>query len=152
MIRRLAGGALLVAFAALVVALPVSAQVSVPTSPPTTKPPTTKPPATSAQPAPTTAASTPAAPTTTAKPKPKTTTTAVPTTTTPEEIPTLPPPPGAGDQPATVTTLSARELNENQARVGPLLPLLSIAGCLIALIMLIAQWFLTRPGRAGRTL
>jgi cobalamin biosynthesis Mg chelatase CobN len=134
--RALAAAVTLFALVALLAA-PAVAQVTVPE--PTTEPPTTQPPATEP---PTTQVTVP--PTT----RPRSTTTratssTVGTTTT---VTLLPPPSVVPQDPAVPPSGS------NQSdHISSTFLVLPILGFVVAILVLVAQWFLTRPGRRGWT-
>lgn len=113
------------------------------TAPPTTSAPTTDPPETTVAPA-TTAAPTATTATTAKKPAvtSSTASTIPQTTTTPDQLPTLPPLPGA-NQPATSTTAAFDSAGDDPARVSPLFPALSIGGFTVALLILVIQFLLS---------
>lgn len=112
------------------------------TAPPTTT--TTEQPSTTTTRASTTTTLAPAA-TTTTRPSPTTTargsTTTAPTTTAP-----------AGDEPPPATSTTLIETIGENAELPRAFPFLSVAGLVVLVVALVAQWFLTRPGRRGPTL
>jgi hypothetical protein len=122
------------AFAQVVTTQPPVTQPPV-TQPPVTEPPVTEPP-TTAVPAPTTT-----------RPRTSTTrsSTTVPATTT--SIRLLPPPSVAPQDP------QAAPIGSKQSdHISSFFVWLSILGFVLAIALLVSQWFLTRPGRRGWTI
>jgi hypothetical protein len=125
-------------------AAPAGAQV-VTTQPPITQPPTTQPPVTD-PPATEPPTTPPPAPTTT-RPRTSTTrsTTTVPATTT--SIRLLPPPSVAPQDP-TAAPIGSKQSDH----ISSFFVWLSVLGFVVMIGLLVAQWFLTRPGRRGWTI
>jgi hypothetical protein len=72
-------------------------------------------------------------------------TTAAPTTSTSTTVASIPTP---GPAPATLPLASASQ----SGSIGSVFPILSGVGLAALIALLVAQWFLTRPGRQGPTL
>ena len=109
------------------------------TSPPTTSPPTTAPPTTQ-----------PAGPTTTRPRARPTTTVRGATTTVVKTTTSLTLPPVSTTPPTTAPPPPPEE--PHSGRFPALFPMLSGIGLAVAASAVGLQWFLTRPGRSGRTL
>ena len=125
-------------------AAPASAQVAT-TQPPITQPPTTQPPVT--EPPVTQPPTTPVPAPTTTRPRSTTTrsTTTVPATTTSLRL--LPPPSVAPQDP------TAAPIGTTQSdHISSVFVWFSVLGFLLAVVLLVSQWFLTRPGRRGWTI
>jgi hypothetical protein len=135
--RRLGGAALLVLL--VLTAAPVGAQTSTLPTEPITEPPTTEPPVTEP---PTTQATLP--PTT--RPRPSTTRATTSTIGTTTTVTLLPPPSVAPQEP-----VAAPSGSDQSSHMGSAFVVLSILGFVVAILVLAAQWFLTKPGRRGWT-
>ena len=110
-----------------------------------TTPPTTAAATTTTHPA-TTATTAPRS-TTAPPPPPSVSSTEAPTTTTPTSVPvsTIPAP---GPPPVTLPLATATQ----SGSISPVFPILGGVGLVTFVGLLLAQWFLTRPGRRGPTL
>lgn len=126
--------------------------VSTTEPPPTTEPPTTNPPTVPTTSAPTTAPPTtqPPRPTTT-RPRARPTTTARGATTTVVKTTTSLTLPTASTTPPPTTPPPPLD-EPHSGEFPPLFPMLSGIGLAVAAGAVGLQWFLTRPGRTGRTL